>query len=83
MTSGYDLNTALEQLEKERQEDYEKLHKTVVQDDFISYVIQNIDLSVSEAYERLMEVYAELVQEEDIRERFHGRLLEEMQRVRE
>jgi len=83
MTSWYGLGTALKRLKDERPEAYETFHSAISQDDFIRYVIQNVDAGVARADEDIMQAYASLVEEEEVRSCFFTLFLSELRLVRE
>jgi len=78
MTSWYGVGTTLEQLKKERPEDYDRLKATLSEDPFLRYVLNNVDRSLAQTDKQIMELYASLVGDERIREKFLSMLFNEL-----
>lgn len=78
MTSWYGLGSALEKLSEEKPAAYQKLQQAVKTDPFIGYVMTNVDTIVALTNEKIMRAYAELVEDEAIRERFLQKFLKEL-----
>lgn len=78
MTSWYGLGTALEGLFEEKPADYQKLKKAMKSDPFIQYVITNVDTIIAITDESIMEAYAELVEDEGIKNKFLAKFKSEL-----
>lgn len=83
MTSWYGLGTALQSLEKDKPDAYAALKEQCREEPFLNYVLQNVDNSVGEVDDTMLTAYAELVEEEAIRERFLGLFRSELSVVRQ
>ncbi|MEQ8704780.1 MAG: phosphoenolpyruvate carboxylase [Phaeodactylibacter sp.] len=82
MTSWYGLGTALQSLEQEKSDAYETLGRLCTTEPFLMYVLQNVDNSAGEVDEDMITAYAELVEDETIRQRFLDMFRAELQLVR-
>lgn len=82
ITSWYGVGTTLELMQQQRPEDYAALRRAAVTDPFLSYVLTNVDTSLLVTDEQIMELYAGLVRETDIRQKFLGLFLNELALVR-
>lgn len=82
LTSWFGLGHALERLQQEQPEAYTQFKAAVKTDDFIRYVIQNVDVSVAEADESIMQAYAELVEDVAVRDRLMKVFMNELQAIR-
>ncbi|MEM9895163.1 MAG: phosphoenolpyruvate carboxylase [Bacteroidota bacterium] len=78
MTSWFGVGSALANLSKSSKEEYERVRTELKADPFLRYVLTNVDTSLSTADEELMEAYANLVEDTDIRKRFLSLYLEEL-----
>jgi len=81
MSSWYGLGTALDLLEKDHPDDYTAFKEAMRTDSFIRYVFTNVDTSLAATDKNIMKAYAQLVPEEDIRERFLTLFLDELSRI--
>lgn len=70
MTSWFGVGSALEQLNKEKPEAYDKLHAALKEDPFIRYVFTNVDTSLAATDEEIFKLYIDLVEDEALREKF-------------
>lgn len=82
LTSWYGLGTALQRLQQEAPADYEQLRAVAKTDPFLSYVLHNVDASVAEADESIMQAYAGLVEDETVRQAFMSLIMGELRAVR-
>ena len=78
MTSWYGIGTTLEKLKNENKEGYKQLMKAIKSDDFVRYVFTNVDTSLNATNEEIMKLYAELVVDKKIKEKFMGLFLDEL-----
>ena len=83
MTSWYGVGTSLSDLKNENPEAYEKFKKATKTDIFIRYVLTNVDTSLAATDEQIIKMYAELVETDDVREKFQNLFLEELSKARE
>ena len=82
MTSWYGIGSALEKLQKEHPEDYQKVKRSLKDDDFLRYVFTNIDTSLAATDEKVMKKYADLVEDPAIKDRFFSSIQEELSLTR-
>ncbi|WP_309400263.1 phosphoenolpyruvate carboxylase [Cerasicoccus maritimus] len=83
MTSWFGVGSALNDLEKENPESYAELKEALKTDPFIRYVFTNIDTSLAATDETVFQLYIDLVEDEEIRERFRKVLLDELKLARQ
>lgn len=89
--AGYNLpgwfgaGTAFERLKQEFPDDYRALQECLIKGEwpFLYYSVLNIEESIQNADPRIMEMYAELVEDKSIRERFHSMIHSEYTRTME
>ena len=77
----YGVGSALDALEASGAEAYEAFQKSIQTTPFLRYVFYNIESSIASSDEAWMRTYAELVQEEDVRERLLNQILDEHSRT--
>ncbi len=82
MTSWYGLGTTLTNYQLNDPEGFAKLKKAVKTDPFIRYVLTNVDTSLAATDEDIMRLYASLVQEDALRNKFMDLFLSELQKTR-
>lgn len=82
MTSWYGLGSALKKMKHEKPEYFKTLQKSLKYDDFVRYVFTNVDTSLAAADSSIMEYYAGLVEDPELRQHFLSKFLEELQLVR-
>jgi phosphoenolpyruvate carboxylase len=82
MTSWYGLGTALKALQDEKPEAYATLKANCLKEPFLRYVLQNVDNSVGEVDDTIMAAYADLVEDNAIRDRFLEMFRQELILVR-
>ena len=83
MTSWYGLGSALYDLKEQKPEDYKVFQKSIREDPFVRYVLTNVDTSLAATDENIIAAYADLVEDQAIKERFLGLFLDELKRTRE
>ena len=83
MTGWYGVGSALAELREANPEGFEALTEATKTDPFIRYVFTNIDTSLASTEENVMATYADLVEDEGIRQRFMGLFTEELNRTRD
>ena len=76
----YGVGSALDALEATGDEPYDTFRKNLQSTAFLRYVFYNIESSLSSSDEDWMRTYAQLVKEEDIRERLLTQILDERTR---
>lgn len=83
MTSWYGVGTALTNLKNSRPEEYNKFKKATQSDPFIRYVLTNVDTSLAATDEGVIEMYADLVDTVEVKDKFKEFFLGELKRTRE
>jgi phosphoenolpyruvate carboxylase len=82
ISSWYGVGTTLKKLSGNQPQKYELLKSLVKSDDFVRYVLTNIDTSLAATDENIMKLYAGLVDDKHVREEILGLLLEELELTR-
>jgi phosphoenolpyruvate carboxylase len=83
LPSWYGVGTALEALQRQRPDDFNKLKQRLPELKLLNYVLYNVETTVASASEPLMRAYAELVEDRALRQRFMDPILGEFQRTRQ
>lgn len=83
LTGWYGVGYALDQLRSKRPKEFMKLSKAVEYDPLIRYIFLNVDTSLSETDKDIMTMYAQLVEDENVKNTIFGMLVEELDRVNE
>jgi phosphoenolpyruvate carboxylase len=78
----YGVGTALDRLEREAPEDFERLAATILTSTLTRYVFTGVETNLVSADRELMALYASLVRDEAVRDRFLGRIHGEFDRAR-
>lgn len=73
----YGVGSALETLEKASPEGYKAIMENLQQTPFLRYVFYNVESSLASSDEQWMRTYADLVQDNTVRESILGRILNE------
>jgi len=73
----YGVGSALDALEAEGSQAYEAFQQSIQSTPFLRYVFYNIESSIASSDETWMRTYAELVKEEDVRERLLTQIIDE------
>ena len=79
----FGAGTALQRLEQDDPAEFTKLSDHLNDVQFMRYVITNIDSSLASTNEELMRAYAGLVPDADLRDRFLGTIIDELNRTRD
>jgi phosphoenolpyruvate carboxylase len=82
MTSWYGIGTTLENLKKQNKDGYEQLISAIRSDAFIQYVFTNVDTSLNVTDEDIMKLYADLVEDAAIKDKFMKLFLDELNLTR-
>ena len=82
LTGWYGVGFALESLMNSEPEMFRQFVELVETDDFIRYVLTNVDTSLNATDEDIMELYSSLVVDMAIRERMMGVIRSELERTR-
>lgn len=72
MPGWFGVGSALDKLKLERPEDYAALPEMVHEEPFLRYLLTNVETNLVSADFELMASYAQLVTDEELRERFQG-----------
>jgi phosphoenolpyruvate carboxylase len=83
LPSWYGVGTALENLQKQRPQDFQKLKASLPQQKLLNYVLYNVETTVASASESQMTAYAALVGDAQLRARFMEPILSEFRRTRQ
>jgi phosphoenolpyruvate carboxylase len=83
ISSWYGVGSTLLKMKTEEEEKYVRLKELVKTDDFVRYVLTNVDTSLAATDEEIMSMYAGLVEEEQVREDILGMLLKELALTRD
>ncbi|WP_258097098.1 phosphoenolpyruvate carboxylase [Marinoscillum pacificum] len=83
MTSWYGLGSAINDLKTNTPELYAEFKKALKHDAFIRYVLTNVDTSLAATDEEIIKMYASLVKEEDIKDKFLNMFLNELSLTRQ
>ncbi|MBN2635782.1 MAG: phosphoenolpyruvate carboxylase [Prolixibacteraceae bacterium] len=83
ITSWYGVGSTLEKLQNEYPEKYLKLKKLIRTDQFVRYILTNIDTSLATTDEEIMKIYAGLVEKPTVRDNIMKLLLKELNKTRE
>jgi phosphoenolpyruvate carboxylase len=82
ITSWYGVGSTLEKMKLEYPEKYQNLKELIPKNQFIRYVLTNVDTSLASTDEEIMKMYATLVLDKKSRETILNLLLEELQKTR-
>ncbi len=82
MTSWFGLGSALQKMKEEQPDYYTTIHKALREDDFLRYVFTNVDTSLAATDEDIMALYAGLVEDEALRDRFFSIFQDELRLVK-
>ena len=82
ITGWYGVGTTLEKMFDNEPEKFERLHKSVLTDPFIRYVLTNIDSSLASSDEHIFRLYASLVKEVPESEEITEILVNELNKTR-
>ena len=82
ISSWYGVGTTLQLMKQEEAKKYKQLKKLAGGDDFVRYVLTNVDTSLAATDEAIMRMYAGLVEEEQVKQDILGMLLDELELTR-
>ena len=80
--SWYGVGTTLELLQNDYPEKFKKITEHLPTDSFIRYVFTNIDTSLNATDEKIMKAYAELVEEDEVKNTILDMMLKELGKTR-
>jgi len=80
--SWYGVGSTLELLQNEYPEKFKKIREHLPTDSFIRYVFTNIDTSLNATDENIMKAYAELVEENEVKNTILDLMLKELGKTR-
>ena len=83
ISSWYGVGTTLKRLSAKKPQKFNLLKNLVQSDDFVRYVLTNIDTSLAATDENIMKLYAGLVNDSQVREEILGMLLTELELTRD
>ncbi|RAI42599.1 phosphoenolpyruvate carboxylase [Rhodoplanes roseus] len=78
----YGVGSALEWLQRERPDGFEKIREVLPRWRFLGYVLHNVEASLLMANPLVMKLYASLVDDADLRDRMMATILAEQERTR-
>ncbi|MBN1820008.1 MAG: phosphoenolpyruvate carboxylase, partial [Prolixibacteraceae bacterium] len=82
ITSWYGVGSTLQKMQNEHENKYLKLKKLIRENQFIRYVLTNIDTSLASTDEKIMKMYAELVKDRNVKNSILTLLLDELKLTR-
>jgi phosphoenolpyruvate carboxylase len=82
ISSWYGVGTTLYKMKQEEEEKYMRLKELARGDDFVRYVLTNVDTSLAATDETIMSMYAGLVEEEMVKQDILSLLLDELDLTR-
>jgi phosphoenolpyruvate carboxylase len=82
ISSWYGVGSTLSKMKNIDQDKYLRLKKLVKTDNFVRYILTNVDTSLAATDEDIMKLYAGLVEDSKIREEILGMLLNELELTR-
>ncbi|WNJ19331.1 phosphoenolpyruvate carboxylase [Pontibacter sp. G13] len=83
LTSWYGVGTALADLKEKSPEKFEALKGEVLRDSLMKYVILNVDTSLAATDEHVMDMYASLVVDDEVRNSIYPLIQQELVLTRE
>jgi phosphoenolpyruvate carboxylase len=82
ISSWYGVGSTLKKMQAEKPEKYNELKKMVKTDNFVRYVLTNIDTSLAATDEEIINMYAGLVENQLVKTEILGMLLDELSLTR-
>ncbi len=82
ISSWYGVGTTLKKLQNKKPDQYKVLKSLVKKDDFVRYVLTNIDTSLAATDENIMKLYSGLVENKQVKNEILTMLLEELELTR-
>jgi len=83
ISSWYGVGSTLQKMKNEEPEKYSDLRKLVKTDNFVRYVLTNIDTSLAATDEKIIKLYSDLVESEKVKNEILTMLLSELALTRE
>ncbi|WP_372949294.1 phosphoenolpyruvate carboxylase [Mariniphaga sp.] len=83
ISSWFGVGSTLQKMKIEQPGKYETLKMMVKTDDFVRYVLTNIDTSLAATDENIMKLYCGLVEDENVKNEILGLLLSELELTRQ
>jgi phosphoenolpyruvate carboxylase len=83
ISSWYGVGSTLHKMKEEEGAKYRLLKELARSDDFVRYVLTNVDTSLAATDEQIMTLYAELVEDPEVKTEILGMLLNELSLTRE
>ncbi|MCA1759282.1 MAG: phosphoenolpyruvate carboxylase, partial [Bacteroidales bacterium] len=83
ISSWFGVGSTFQKMKTEQSGKYETLKKMVKTDDFVRYVLTNIDTSLAATDENIMKLYSGLVEDEKVKNEILGLLLTELDLTRQ
>lgn len=82
ITGWYGVGTTLEEIKTQMPEDFEQFKKLVKTDNFVRYVLTNIDTGLAATDENIMQLYADLVPDKKTRDNIMSLITTELDKTR-
>lgn len=82
ITGWYGVGSTIEKLLNNEPEKYQKLKLLLKENDYIRYILTNIDSSLASTDEDIMKLYAELVKEKEVKDEILRIILDELAKTR-
>ena len=82
MTSWYGIGSTFQNLQENSPEEFAAFKDAVVYDNFIRYILTNVDTSLAATDEHIFLEYASLVTNKEVRESILGMVMEELEKTR-
>jgi len=83
ITSWYGVGSTLHEMKTQKPDEYQKIKELMEYDPFVRYVMTNLDSSLASTDEQIMEKYASMVEEPEIRKRIMGIIKKELTLTRD
>lgn len=83
ITSWYGVGSTLEKLKSEHPQHYKRLQEGIKSNHFLRYVFTNIDTSLASTDEKIMTLYASLVENAEVRNAILPKILNELRKTRQ
>ncbi len=82
LTSWYGIGSTLDELVRERPEDFDVIKELIATDPLLRYVFTNVDTSLASTDEKIFTQYASLVEDQAVRDNVLTLILEELNKTR-
>lgn len=83
ITSWYGVGSTLNHLREDHPEQFAQLKKLIKSDTLVRYIFTNVDTSLAATDEKIMQLYASLVEDPEVKEKILGMIFRELKLTRE